>query len=89
MRQAISTKFLGPTNSRGARVKASCQAGSTTVEWDHALNPAGNHVRAAKQLAAHWGWRGDWYGGANPNNSGYTFVLVAGGADFNIEEETE
>lgn len=31
MRQAISTKYIGPTNYRSARVKASCEAGSVTV----------------------------------------------------------
>lgn len=31
MKQAIVTKFLGPTNYRGSRVKATCQAGSVTI----------------------------------------------------------
>jgi ribosome-binding protein aMBF1 (putative translation factor) len=31
MRQAIKTKYLGPSNVRGARVKASSDAGSVTL----------------------------------------------------------
>jgi hypothetical protein len=33
-RQAIETKYIGPTNTRGAKVKASCYAGSLTIDWD-------------------------------------------------------
>ena len=51
MRQAIVTKYIGPTTSRGSRVKAAAYAGSITVPWDHALSPEGNHTEAAKALA--------------------------------------
>jgi hypothetical protein len=37
MRQAIVTKFLGPTDHRGSRIKATAEAGSITVSWDHGL----------------------------------------------------
>lgn len=75
MRQAITTKYLGPTNHRGARVKATAQAGSVTVPWDHALGPQENHAEAAKALVAKYGWPRDvpWYGGAT--DDGYAFVL--------------
>jgi hypothetical protein len=63
MRQAIFTKFLGPTNSRGSRVKASADAGSVTVSWDHALNSSENHRAAAMALAVKFGWSGTWVGG--------------------------
>ena len=46
----ITTKFLGPTNSRGARIKASCQAGSITVPWDHSLDSSLCHAKAVKAL---------------------------------------
>lgn len=45
---AIVTKFLGPTNNRGSRVKATMPSGkSVTIDWDHALDSEGNHNRAA------------------------------------------
>jgi hypothetical protein len=56
MFQAITTKYLCPTNHRGARVKATAQAGSVTVSWDYALNADGNHTAAAQALAEKMGW---------------------------------
>ena len=54
--QAITTKYIGPTNSRGARVKATCDAGTITISWDHALNTEGNHDAAALALVRKLGW---------------------------------
>lgn len=68
-RQAIVTKYLGPTNARGSRVKATCQAGSRTIVWDDALNDERNHESAAKNLASVWGWGTDLVGGGLPDGS--------------------
>lgn len=54
--QAITTKYLPPTNHRGSRIKATAQAGSLTVGWDDALGPAENHHAAAEALARRYGW---------------------------------
>ena len=48
--QAIQTKFLGPTNTRGSRVKATCWLKSVTIAWDHALNVEDNHKAAIDAL---------------------------------------
>jgi hypothetical protein len=74
MYQAIETKFFGPTNHRGGRVKATCQARSITVSWDHALNVEDNHTAAAQALAHKMDWAGDWIGGAKQDGTGYAFV---------------
>ncbi len=74
MRQAIYTKFLGPTNSRGSRVKAFADAGSVTVSWNHALNATENHRAAAMALAAKFGWSGTWVGGGGVNGDVYVNV---------------
>jgi hypothetical protein len=63
MRQAIQTKFLGWTDTKEKRIKAKCQAGSLTVNWDDGLSPRGNHIRAAKALADKLKWDGPMYGG--------------------------
>ncbi len=69
MYATITTKFLGQTNFRGSRVKASCKAGSIIVGWDHALDTDRNHIAAAKALAEKLGWNGEWIGGdLNPNS---------------------
>lgn len=56
MTQAITTRYIGPTNYKGSRVKAKAQAGSITIEWDDALNSEDNHTAAAKALMAKFGW---------------------------------
>lgn len=81
MHQAITTKFLGPTNFRGARVKATCQAASITLNWDHALNHEQNHNAAARALALKLGWRGRWVGGALPDGCGNCYCLYSTSLD--------
>lgn len=76
--QAITTRYLGPTNHRGARVKATCQAGSITIPWDHAWNADKNHAMACAALQAKLGWREKRIGGALPDGRGYAFVVALG-----------
>jgi hypothetical protein len=73
--QAIETRYFGPGNTRGARVKAICQARSITVHWDHALNPEANHRAAAEKLMAVMGWSGRLVQGGLPGD-GYCFVQL-------------
>lgn len=54
--QAITTKFVKPTDFKGSRIKATAEAGSVTIGWDHALNSEGNHIAAAKALCVKLGW---------------------------------
>jgi len=75
MRQAITTKYIGPTNYRPARVKATAASGlSVTVSWDHALNVDDNHTAAARALAVKLKWGGLWVGGGG--EVGNVYVLV-------------
>lgn len=74
--QAIVTKYLGPTNHRGARIKATAQAGSITLSWDHALNADDNHQAAASELARRKGWAGVWVGGWLPSGKGRAFTCL-------------
>lgn len=75
-RQAIITKYLGPTNSRGSRVKASCEAGSVTIDWNDALDSLENHAAAALALATKLQWteRNQFIPGGLSN--GFVFVAV-------------
>ncbi len=75
-RQAIETKYLGPTNMRGGRVKARSEAGSVTLSWDHSLNSDANHTKAAQALADKLGWSGDLWGGGHPDGRGCVFVFA-------------
>jgi hypothetical protein len=74
-RQAIQTKFLGPTNSRGSRVKAFAAPGSVTISWDHRLNPEQNHRAAAEMFANRMSWTGQWIAGTLPSGD-MVFTLV-------------
>lgn len=55
--KAIITKYHGPTNTRGSRIRASDLDGNrVTVSFDHALNGDGNHDAAAVALCRKMGW---------------------------------
>lgn len=77
--QAIHTKFLGPTNNRGSRIAAKCDAKRIVVSWDYALGVAENHAAAAKLLAHTLEWNGAWVGGSLPKplDNGYAFVWTS------------
>lgn len=74
--QAIVTKYLPATNTRGSRIKASASAGSKTIGYDDSLNTDGAHAVAAQALAEKFGWEGTWYGGGMPDGKGNVFVCV-------------
>ena len=66
----IKTKFFGPTNTRGSRIRASltnsagwCKnsvAPTVTVPYSSGNQRAWNHVFAARKLAEKMGWGGVW-----------------------------
>lgn len=76
--KAILTKYLGPTNSRGSRIKASAEGvPSITVSFDYAERDGGRYL-AACQLANKYGWLRDDYQlveGGLPNGES-VFVMV-------------
>ena len=83
MYQAIQTKFFGPSNVRGARVKAIADAGSITLHWNHALGVEGNHAATAHALASKLNWDGRWVGGGMKDH-GYCFVLAGDESAFHV-----
>ena len=76
--QALETRYLGPTNTKGGRIKATAWAGSVTVPYDHALDTQDNHRAAANALIAKMGWIGTFAQGGNIKGDGYYFVNVEG-----------
>lgn len=77
--QAIETRYLGPTNFRGSRIKAICDAKTITVDYDHAApNLESAHDVAARALILQLGWndgRGRWIRGCTSKSRGYVYVL--------------
>lgn len=57
--KAIFTRYLGPTNSRGPRVKAyDGDNNQVTLHWDNAIEVSDNHQAAAKALCKKMKWAG-------------------------------
>lgn len=82
MRQAIVTKYRGPTAFSGSKITAKCQGGSVRVPYDYAIGVEGNHLAAAQRLVARMGsfeeclatapWT--WVGGQLPYGKSYAWV---------------
>ena len=76
--QAIQTKYLCPTNKRGARIKATCAAGSIIIDYPHELSGQACHRKAAEALVSKLDWLhpnyGGLLGGCLPNGD-YCFVF--------------
>jgi hypothetical protein len=75
MRQAIVTKYLGPTNFRGSRIKATSASGlSVTVSYRSELSADQNHLDAALTLCRKLNWlQGSLHMGGL--ETGYVFVF--------------
>jgi hypothetical protein len=80
--QAIVTKYLPATNTRGSRIKATGWAASVTVGYDYRLGSTGNHKAAVQALCdklnAESGF-GAWAiesGGEMPDGRGYAFIIA-------------
>ena len=72
--QAIITKYVPCTETRGSRIQAKCEAKTIYVSYDHALNVEGNHIAAARELIKKLGWDGEWVNGGT--STGYVFVCT-------------
>lgn len=48
--QTINTKYLPATNTRGSRIKATCERGSVTISYPSRLTGGDAHVAAADAL---------------------------------------
>jgi hypothetical protein len=75
--QAIQTRYFGPTNNRGSRIKAWAQAGSITIPYPYELSGQACHRKAAEALALKCEWDTPFYGellGGQLKNGDYVFV---------------
>lgn len=80
----ITTKYLGPTNTKGSRIVAYSSHGKRLVPYDPALSPRMNHHAAAVELACMNGWVSydaapttELDHGALPEDHGYAFLVPA------------
>ncbi len=85
MAQAIVTKFIAPTNSRGARIKVSSWQGNKFYSYDYAANDP--HKAAFElwlkekneQMAKDYE-KENWFSliayGSNPDGTGNTYIVI-------------
>lgn len=73
---AIITRYIGPSNTRGARIVA--DAGDrrrVTIGYPHEFSGAECHFQAVKKLCAKFDWHGSFVAGAT--DTGYAFCFEA------------
>jgi hypothetical protein len=73
MRQAITTKYHGPTDSRGSRISATAMAGKLFISYDYGNED--QHHRAACALARKLEWYGTWVAGGLPDGKGNCYSM--------------
>jgi hypothetical protein len=78
MYQAIQTKYLPATNTRGDRIKATCQAGSVTINWPYGLDNEEAFKSAAQALMDKLDWSelSKIAAGGQLPNGDYAFTIV-------------
>jgi len=75
--KAITTKYAGPTNSRGSRIIVKAEGcPSRQYGCDDELNVEENHIQAAKAYRNLMGWSGEMLGGGLPDSTGYCFCFA-------------
>lgn len=74
VRSAIVTKYIGPTNTKGGRIKATTENGrfSVTIGYPHESHHP--YAEAAVALCRKLGWTGDLIEGGTTNGSVFVFA---------------
>jgi len=73
--KAIETRYLGPTNTKGARIVARDSDGNrVTISYPNELSGEDVHRKAAEALRDKMQWSGTLKGGST--SRGYVFVFV-------------
>lgn len=54
--QAIQTKTISATNTKGTRIKVSCEAKTFYCSWDYSLDMEENHKVAAESMVKLMKW---------------------------------
>ena len=86
--KAIETHYIGPSNTRGSRYKASDGDGnSITLHGSCALTSEGNHKRAALALLHKMEWNGKLTGGYT--KAGMVWVFDDDSPKYRIDTATE
>jgi hypothetical protein len=77
--KSILTKYLGPTNVRGSRIKASDGDNAVIIGYRDELRSEDAHAEAAKALCNKLNWHGELCRGGlrkSRMDIGYVFVWI-------------
>jgi hypothetical protein len=73
--QCITTKFIGPTDTKGGRIKATTGSGKHSATIDYPYEDSRNaHALAALNLARKMGWAGTLIEGVAKTGSVFVFA---------------
>jgi hypothetical protein len=73
---AITSKYHGPTDTRGSKVRAKANGKSATVPYDSALDSEANHRAAVVALCDKLGWDADRFFGGAMDDGRWAWVPV-------------
>jgi len=81
MHRAFTTRYAGPTDTRGARIIVRSFNGSRAIAWNYAIGPYQNHEAAAVSVARLQGLDfhtsdADVPRAQLPDGSGYVFLFA-------------
>lgn len=76
----ITTKKLGPTDTRGTRITATGGGHRVTIPYPYDLNTFDAHLSAAKIIAEKFGWTKMAFADSN-DRKGYVFI----NANFSVD----
>lgn len=80
--KAISTRYSGPTNTRGSRIVASAEGvSSVSIPLDYEKDLYEAHEKAALALCKKYGWSGRLIGGGTKKGYCWVFADSASGRD--------
>jgi len=74
----IKTKYLSPTNTKGARIKASANHMAVIIPYDYSLNNEAVHFEAVKELVKAFNLTWDITNmGFGSDDTGYYFTFAS------------
>lgn len=72
--QTISTKYVGPSNTKGSRIIATSASGHRlTISYDSSLSSEDAHAKAAKALRDKLNWTKEMIGGHTKDGMVWVF----------------
>lgn len=75
---ALTTRYMNPTNRRGARIRVQCGTSTMFVPYSYELNTHQSHAYAALQFVKKMGWSGELVMSTLNNSTiNYVFTFIS------------